>query len=311
MKERDKARAAALESALVAFSEEQQELPGIDSSQRRRVLVRQLIDSLHRVEYPRLLLERALSPRRVDPHDPEYFDPIRAAAFHRSTGNHDEACWLIFLFVHLGARPEGRWRLIREIYGGLGSWVWSWARVSTDSQAFAQWIEDHADQLQREGPGRKFGNHRKYESLKHMERTVGSYVNWVGPGGHEALFNRARAEAVQRGGDLRRETFDVLYGWMDVVWRFGRLAKFDYLAMVGKLDLASIEPGRTYIKGATGPALGARLLFAGDVNADIPAARLEELLRQLEATLGVGMQALEDAICNWQKRPASFKSFGG
>jgi hypothetical protein len=98
---------------------------------------------------------------------------------------------------------------------------------------------------------------------------------------------------------------------MDEVWRFGRLAKFDYLSMLGKLDLADIEPGSTYLEGATGPAAGARLLFAGDSKADIPLVRLDQLLKEMEAKLAVGMQALEDALCNWQKQPERFTSFRG
>jgi len=50
---------------------------------------------------------------------------------------------------------------------------------------------------------------------------------------------------------------------MNDVERFGRTAKFDYLTMVGKLGLAAIEPGSTYMQGATGPLKGARLLFGG------------------------------------------------
>jgi hypothetical protein len=38
---------------------------------------------------------------------------------------------------------------------------------------------------------------------------------------------------------------------------------------------------------------------------------LEEWLVQLGAGLGVGMQVLEDALCNWQKSPVQFKRFRG
>jgi hypothetical protein len=31
----------------------------------------------------------------------------------------------------------------------------------------------------------------------------------------------------------------------------------------------------------------------------------------LEADLGVGMQAMEDALCNWQKSPRRFVHFKG
>jgi Alpha-glutamyl/putrescinyl thymine pyrophosphorylase clade 3 len=308
---RDQARLAELDGALTNFADQLHPLPGIKDPRRRLVLLLQLIDSLRRVEYPRRLVERRQSPRRADPATVEFFDPVRAAAYHRAQGHHDEACWLIFLFVQLGARPAGRWRFIREIYGRLGEGLWDWSRVSADPKEFGEWIEDHSTELRRSGTGRGFGNHRKYESLSHTARTVESYVSWVGPDGHQALFTRARAEAARGGGDVRRGTFDLLYHSMNLVWRFGRLAKFDYLSMLGKLDLAPIEPGSTYMRGATGPAAGARLLFCGHVLADWSPAQLEELLCELEAALGVGMQALEDAVCNWQKRPDTFTSFRG
>jgi hypothetical protein len=312
VKARDQARLAQLDSALTAFAKSHHDLPGIADARRRQVLLCQLIDSLHRVEYPRRLLERPQSARRADPADPEFFDPIRAAVFHRAQGHYDEACWLVFLFVQLGARPAGHWRLIREIYGRLGQGgQWDWPHVATDPGAFAAWLAAHADHLRRPGAGRGFGNHRKFESLAHTGKTVATYVAWVGPDGHQALFNDARIEARVRGGDERRSTFDVLYQSMDAVWRFGRLAKFDYLSMLGKLDLAPIEPGSTYMEGATGPADGARLLFGGAADVRWRVPRLEVLLHELEAHLGVGMQALEDAICNWQKRPDTFISFRG
>lgn len=311
MKMRDQARLARLDDALLAFSAERHPLPGVADAHRRRVLLEQLIDSLHRVEYPKRLIERSMSPRRADPLDAEYFDPIKAAAYHRSQGAHDEACWLIFLFVHFGARPAGNWRFIREIYGGLGEHLWEWKRVSGSPSEFGEWIEEHTNVLRRPGPGGGFGNHRKYETLGATERVVRSYVNWVGEYGHAALFARAEKVAVERGGDVPRTAFDALYHSMAAVWRFGRLAKFDYLSMIGKLDLAFIEPGSTYMEGATGPTSGARLLFAGDSAAEWPSGQLEELLHELEGALGVGMQALEDAICNWQKDPDRFIHFGG
>jgi hypothetical protein len=100
---------------------------------------------------------------------------------------------------------------------------------------------------------------------------------------------------------------------MNAVIRFGRTAKFDYLTMVGKLQLAAIEPGSTYMGGATGPLRGAKLLFGGNISANISKKTLEEWLIELESHLGLffGMQILEDALCNWQKSPDRYVYFGG
>ena len=73
-----------------------------------------------------------------------------------------------------------------------------------------------------------------------------------------------------------RATFDYLYGSMDDVVSFGRTAKFDYLTMVGKLQLAPIEPGSTYMQGATGPYQGALLLFGGNARAKLSQSDIEE-----------------------------------
>ena len=311
MKARDQRRLKEIDAGLRAFAQSTHPLPGIADDQRREVFLKQIIDSVHRVDYPRRLLGRPQSPRRADPGDPSMFDPIRGAVYLKSIGSFDEACWLIFLFVHLGARKSGQWRLLREIYGGLGRVPkWDWTRVGANPAAFAAWVEENETELRRPGPGRGFGNHRKFESLRHTHDVVDSYVAWVG-GGHDVLFERALDEAANEDGDRRRIAFDLLYESMGAVHRFGRLAKFDYLTMVGKLDLAPIEPGSTYMEGASGPTAGAQLLFAGAKRAGWTSARLEELLLKLEAELEVGMQVLEDALCNWQKQPGKFKHFRG
>ena len=67
--------------------------------------------------------------------------------------------------------------------------------------------------------------------------------------------------------------------------------------MVGKLGLAPIEPGSTYMEGATGPRKGALLLFGGNTRAKLSQSELEAWLVQLEGHLDLyfGMQVLEDA----------------
>ena len=58
--------------------------------------------------------------------------------------------------------------------------------------------------------------------------------------------------------------------------------------------------------GSTGPLAGARLLFGNGT-----AAKLDECVVQLDEKLQVGMQVLEDSLCNWQKSPEKFQSFRG
>jgi hypothetical protein len=95
------------------------------------------------------------------------------------------------------------------------------------------------------------------------------------------------------------------------VARFGRLGKFDFLCLLGRLGLAPIAPGRAYLRNATGPLRGVRLLFAGNPEARLTEDALEDLLVELDKILQVGMQVLEDSLCNWQKSPTRFIHFKG
>jgi hypothetical protein len=81
--------------------------------------------------------------------------------------------------------------------------------------------------------------------------------------------------------------------------------------MLGKLELARIEPGSPYLEGSTGPLAGARLLFSGSNTADISSQDLDSRSVELGDALGVGMQVVEDALCNWQKSPGKFVPFRG
>jgi len=308
MKERDRLRATLLDDLLTTYAAQKRALPGIADSDTRRVFIAQLIDSLHRVEYPRRLLERPVSERRTDPADEEFFDPIRAAVFHERHGDYDEACWLVFLFVTYGKGTRTGWRLIRDVYGRLGQGGrWDWATVTMDPTAMAAWITAHSETLWSKGSPRPFGAHRQRETVVSSGRSIETYVAWIGAAGHRVKFDAA---AAANEGDARR-TFDDLYRDMSSVYRFGRLAKFDYLTMLGKLNLAPIEAGSTYMTDATGPVKGARLLFAGDSKATIAARNVDAQLADLDAQLGVGMQVLEDALCNWQKSPKLFRRFRG
>jgi hypothetical protein len=268
---------------------------------------------MHRVRFISVVRNRNLSQRRADPND-KLFDPLRAAILHQRQGHIDEAFWLVFLFVHFGKNSRAGWRYAREVYGRLDDGlIWDWARTSVDPAGFRKWLAAHQGQLKRKGISRGFGNHRKYQSLDAYSGSgtgaaVESYVNWVGPPRtHVELIEHAS----QQGAGDPRKAFDYLYRSMRAIVSFGRTARFDYLTMVGKLGLGPIEPGSTYMQGATGPASGARLLFGDNKKAALSKANLDSWLVDLDAQLHVGMQVLEDALCNWQKFPDKFRPFRG
>lgn len=309
MRPRDREVAGQLDAHLLAFDRERRPLPGIRDSAKRRAFLEQLLESIHRVRFVQKIRARELSGRRCDPTD-ELFDPLKAAILHERHGDVEEAFWLVFLFVHFGRHARAGWRYAREVYGRLGEGSrWDWARISSDTAGFRAWLHAHQGELQREGVPRGFGNHRKYQSLdSYLPRGTGAavetYVAWVNPPRtHQELMD----QAYQHADCDRRKAFDDLYQSMDVVASFGRMARFDYLTMVGKLGLAQIEPGSTYMQGSTGPLQGARLFFGERASA----ANLDGWLVELDAELDVGMQVVEDALCNWQKSPEKFIPFRG
>lgn len=313
MKPHDRSLALRISAELRAYDRGVRRLPGIADDQRHAVFIEQVIDSIHRVRYPSLVRERGISLRRADPND-EMFDPVKAAVLHHREGDEDEAFWCVFLFVHFGRHSRGGYRYAREVYGRLGDGGrWDWASTSGDPTAFRAWLRDHEDQIRRSGVPGGFGNHRKYQSLSaHSSSGTGaaveSYVRWVGPPRtHDAMVG----EVLDQAAFDARAAFDLLYQSMTSVISFGRMARFDYLTMLGKLGLAPIEPGSAYLDGSTGPLKGAHLLFGTEQTHQVPRATVDQWLLELGDALGVGMQVMEDALCNWQKSPARYVPFRG
>ena len=310
LRQGDRVLARRLDERLNAFHRTTHKLPGIQPQARRVTFLAQVVESIRRVRYVAAIREREVSERRVDPSD-ELFDPLRAAILFQRQGELDEAFWMVFLFVHFGKHSRSRWWYARQVYGRFGDAHnrWTWATTSADPKAFRTWLGIHQDQIRVPGIPGGFGNHRKYQSLN-ANSDVGTgaafetYVQWIGP-------PRTHAELVEQALDRRnqnpRYTFRDLYESMDCVASFGRMARFDYLAMLGKLGLATIEPDSAYMQGSTGPLDGARLLFGLQHGP----TQLDERLIELEAQLGVGMQVIEDALCNWQKSPDAFVPFRG
>ena len=311
MRPRDRQLAARLTRELEVHGKRVKELHGIRDSVSRSTFVEQLVESIRRIRYVRLMTTLDLSLSCSDPRE-RSFDPLKAAVLAKRAGATDEAFWLVFLFVHFGKHQHAGWSYAREVYGRLGQPIpWDWPRTSSGPAAFRDWLDAHQGQLRRIRGG--FGNHRKYESLDARSSggtgaVVESYVRWVNPPNtHGHLIDAA----IHRAHGDPKKAFDLLYKSLNVVTRFGRTARFDYLCMLWKLGLAPIEPGSTYMCGATGPLNGARLLFTGDKATPIRPSTLDAWLIALDADLQIGMQALEDALCNWQKNPRTFVPFRG
>ncbi len=293
-------------------------LVGISEQQCRDAFVEQLVESVRRVRYVLTLNQRPICGARANPHDP-LFDPLRAAILHRNAGDIEEAFWLTFLSVHFGKHRRTGWRLTRDVYGQLGTTpYWTWVRLFPNPLHFKDWLAANEEKLSgADGVSRHFGNHRKYETLKsNSDRSTGkvveTYVTWIASfGSHQQLVNCALATAHGDPG----KAFAHLFDSMKFVLSFGRTARFDYLSMLGKLQLAAIEAPLPYLAGATGPLVGARLLFTGSKGTAASATKLESDILALHGYLPMisphQMQIFEDALCNWQKSPDAFRPFRG
>jgi len=312
MRGRDTALIQQLHDGLLEYETNSYALPGIQHQTAREVYVQQLIDSIRRVKFVTTMAARDIHPNRADGQS-ELFDPLKAAVLYKSAGNIDEACWLIFLFVHFGKHVGSGYRYAREVYSALGSRPpWTFATTQANITDFRAWLHLHEQEISR-GNRRGFGNHRKYQSLSAYRpngtgHAVDSYLRWVGAyGSHSAHF----AYALQETNNDPEAAFDLLYRSMNSVVSFGRTARFDYLTMIGKLGLAPIRPGSAYFSSATGPVVGARLMLQGNTNVAMPIRELDRRTHLLGGVLGVGMQEMEDSLCNWQKSPHNYIHFSG
>jgi hypothetical protein len=280
-------------------------LSGLPNQATIDTLALQFVASLRREDYYKVVQRKRVSAARADPNSPA-FDAERAVAYHMQQGNVDEAGWLIFLMTYFARPTDTKWQRLQDVYGRLGSGVWDWATVNANPAAFYNWIDANWRQIRG-----KFGNHRKYNSLNPnaanpMHMTVGDYLTWIGPAGHAAFF----ANAVRAAGNHPHTIYDHLFSRMKVL-TFARLGKFDYLSLVGRYGLAPISAGSAYLKGATGPQSGARLLVDGSRSSATSLAALQGTLDALDGRLNVGMAVMEDALCNWQKSPARFVHYLG
>ena len=299
---------------LKAFEVKTHPLPGIDDGDARRTFIFQIVESIRRIRFVHQVSQRPIAESRKNAGS-EYFDPVRAAILHKQAGDVDEASWLVFLFVHFGKNAKSGYRLIADVYGKLGQGGdWTWAEVSKNPLAFRHWLDENQESLKTsDGIHRGFGNHRKYQSLDAWKpagtgEAVQTYAAWVtDAGGHDKLF----ANALAAGNDDPDDAFAYLYTNMSAVKSFGRTAKFDYLSMIGKLGLAAIRPDSVHYDGATGPVIGARLLFSGKLKSPDSRKELEALSDSLASHLQVDKQVMEDSLCNWQKSPTDPVRFRG
>lgn len=266
-------------------------LPGLATSDKRESLIQKLLDSYFRVYRKRLLSKARGAPGTQD------LRAFQTVVDLFKGGDHDEAVWLAFLCTHLGEDvPDS----VEQFYTRFGTGRWTWRTIKEDTQGLRDWLHTNEEKLAL----LRFGNHRKRETHKpgHKYGTpavVASFCRWAerrSPNGspYEALLS------VTKGSTSPEGAFDKLFEDLKVV-RFGRTAKFDFLAVLGNLGILPVSPGHVYLKGATGPRRGALLMVAGRAKGKLT-SQVEETIGRLQKHLAVPLEVLEDALCNWQKQ---------
>lgn len=280
-------------------------LVGIHNPVQKQTLILQILDSIKRINYIQILISRVWSINRINP-SLNTFDPLMAAAWHIRNHNIKEAIWLIFLSIHFGKHRSTGWKLSQAIYGHLGvNPIWNYDNVSTHIDDFIDWLDENQYILKQQG---SFSNHRKYQSLSATNRTgtgetIKSFIQ---------ILPQLLPENIPNHNASRGELFGEFYHVMDNVVGFGRLAKFDFLTMLGKFNILPIEPDHPYLQGSTGPINGAIKLY-GLENNKVNVKDLNMMVTDLGNNLNLyfGMQVLEDSLCNWQKDPIHYQRFRG
>lgn len=294
---------------LTSYQEEKGNiLVGINDPIVKDVFIRQMVDSIKRIKFIRTICNREISPRRINPSD-DIFDPLRAAIWYNNNNNIDEAVWLIFLSIHFGKHRVKNWGLLKAVYGRLGNEnFWSWNEINNNIHEFTEWLELNQNELKSRG---SFSNHRKYESLSGIKpigtgSIIKSYIDIVGVN-HNTFFDTIDEDILNNPTEL----FKYLFGKFSRIIRFGRLAVFDFITMLGKIGVINVIPDSPYINSTTtGPLRGAKILYGLD---NISARELNNYLTDLGnfLELDFGMQVLEDCVCNWQKDRMNYTLFKG
>ena len=305
-----KYKASEILSGLSRFESEIQRLPGISDPRSRHTFAMQIISSLRRVEYIRSISNRSINANRCIPTS-ALFDPLRAAALLSRRRDFDEAVWMTFIATHFGKHLHDGWKLAANVTGSFGDGpIWTAALYNTDRLHFEKMLKNNQINLNNPAVSGRYSNHRQYQSKNSnsIARVFQTFFDWqFAEGGFLNKINHTH----RLFGQNPTQTFDALFHSMKGVYGFGRLGKFDFLAMVGKLQIAPIEPCSVYLHGATGPLAGAKLLFYGSRNHFVKTANLQESVDELDRYIQIGKQPLEDSLCNWQKSPLTYIYFKG
>lgn len=282
-------------------------LPGISKPSIESNFIRQFIDSYKRIKYIEVLKSRPIDTRRKNPNS-DLYDPIQASILHLNDKDINEAVWNILLYVHFGKTYRNGYGLLKAVYGNLGNpQIWSMENFKNDILGFRDWLDGNQQQIKNLGG---FGNHRKYQSIRANAKsttyqTLESFLTLIN--NDFDVFISSIPITIKSD---KYKYFDYLFKYFHDIVGFARLAIFDFLCMIGKVGILEIEPAHPYL-GNSGPLTGAKLLFGNQKNIKELNLALKNLGDTCFMDYPFRMQILEDSICNWQKKPNTYKLFNG
>lgn len=275
-------------------------LPGLETRESQARFAEKLFNSEKKL--------RALSMRKfagsADPSRTD-FHPLKAIVEHFEGGSRDEAIFLAFLVTHFGwdARSMRIRDSVRLFYGKFGKGRWDWQTLCQYPGAVRDWMRANHRNVKR----LRFGNHRKYET-NNPDSDVGtpavirSFSDWVKRTGRGRPYRALREVAKGKTPEI---AFDNAYKRTSVI-RFGRTAKFNFLCLLGNLGILEISPPHCYLAESTGPKSGALQMVTGKRNGRL-SAEVGNTIQRLRKYFSAPVEAMEDALCGWQKRPKSKK----
>lgn len=279
------------------------------ASRQVRVLADYIVANERQVQYFERLKQRAemqrFSPSCIDVTS-KYFDPIKAIIYLNKIDK-AEALWLAFLVIHTGDSARSNWQYLKQLYGnhddnrGQGQAL-TWHNISQNPALIDTWIDNSLSKDSIKDSRFKFGKHRKYESVKQMGAVMQSYQDWLTEmGGIDGLLAidaiSKHSVSPVRQTDSTMQRFAALYRRLRI-FRFGRLAKFEWLSLLGYTGVLDIKADHCYLTEATGPKRGAKLLFGMRRDSD-----LERLAIDVADALAVDYAIFEASLCHWQASP--------
>ena len=284
-------------------------LKGINVPDARVALVNQIVCSYRMVKKCQSIVTETLDPEMLDINNIN-FDPRKKAVAFMKNNEIDEAVWLIFLQTAFGKHEPGKnekkgdgWQLLKSVYGSFrGEQVWTFKRFRSNSDEFYSILNEKWE------PSKVGRNARHRIRVPKNPAAICKILKSFLKFQPFESFTDKLESVYEKVGRNPKKVFDELYNDCYVIHYFGRLACFDFLVMLGHLEIIAIDPGSVYLRGATGPLKGANLLFHNDKTIECSVRELKDLedkVNKLDCFLKIGKHALEDSLCIWQEHVKS------